>query len=70
MTKINGCKACQLYDTSQKPKQIVSRPLILKSTSFSFKEWAADLFSLHSEDYIVLVLGWQNIYNKHFAQAD
>ena len=50
---INSCRACQLYVPSQKKKKIVSSPL--KNVSFSFKEWAADLFSLHSDDYLVLV---------------
>ena len=50
---INSCKACQLYVPSQKKKAITSRPL--KEAAFSFKECAADLFSLHGNDYIVLV---------------
>ena len=52
-TTINSCKACQLYVPSQKKKAITSRPL--KEAAFSLKECAADLFSLHGNDYIVLV---------------
>ena len=50
-TTINSCKACQLYVPSQKKKTVAS----LKEATFSFKECAADLVSLHSNDYIVLV---------------
>ena len=52
-TTINSCGACQLYIPSQKKKVISSRPL--KEAAFSFQECAADLFSLHGNDYIVLV---------------
>ena len=52
-TTINSCKACQLYVWSQKKKAITSRPL--KEAAFSFKECAADLFSLSGNHYIVLV---------------
>ena len=52
-TTIDSCKACQLYVPSQKRKTTISRPL--KEASFSFKECAADLFSLNTSDYIFLI---------------
>ena len=50
-TTINSCKACQLYAPSQKKKIIQSHPM--KDAAFSFQE--CDLFTLHGNDYIVLV---------------
>ena len=52
-TTNNSYKACQMYTPSKKNKTIQSHPM--KDAAFSFQECAADLFTLHGHDYIVLV---------------
>ena len=52
-TTIDSCKACQVYQPSQKKKTIKTQPLT--KAAFSFQECASDLFTLYGKDYLVLV---------------